>query len=300
MRWRAGFPSVSTVLHFVIFDQSIPASSSSVVLTSMRRASRSTCSGLRSRCSMMAAASSMVDWLARMTRRSPVAFAVTSLLSTSSIDAHLLGVRVLEIEHPGDQAGRGGEAVCTRHQDGIAHAFVAQPRGADHQVERLVEGRVAQVDRDLAPVDFRAGHDVETAAVREDLITLSYAASVTWTLTDGDGSKTVYGRVTDSLGNPSTIVSDTIRLDTKAEISSFDFDGSDTCAPGDAIVFRMNTGEALGTAEVEIPRAGDRRTLRDDGVAPDQTGRRRHLYASVHRADVPAVHRGGDRGPLPG
>lgn len=103
-----------------------------------------------------------------------------------------------------------------------------------------------------------------------DAVSLNYATTVSWTLPEGDGEKTVYARITDALGNPSQIVSDSIRLDTRAEIASFDFDGSDVRAPGDAIVFRLNAGEPLGSAEVEIPRGGARRPLRDDGISPDQ------------------------------
>jgi fibronectin type 3 domain-containing protein len=104
-----------------------------------------------------------------------------------------------------------------------------------------------------------------------DAVSLNYATTVSWTLPEGDGEKTVYARITDGLGNPSQIISDTIRLDTRAEIVSFDFEGAEVRTPGDAIVFRMDTREPLGSAEVEIPRGGTRRELRDDGVSPDQS-----------------------------
>jgi hypothetical protein len=148
----------------------------------------------------------------------------------------------------------------------VSPALLALTLGDGKEVTRAREVAVG--------ISAPSGASTVTLGETPDLsdgITLSYSGSLTWTLTDRDGSKTVYGRVTDALGNPSEIVSDTIRLDTRAEISSFDFEGSDTRVPGDAIIFRMNAGEALGTAEAEIPRGGDRRALRDDGVAPDQT-----------------------------
>ncbi len=42
----------------------------------------------------------------------------------------------------------------------------------------------------------------------------SFAASLAWTLTDGDGPKTVYAAFRDAAGNPSQVSSDSIALDT--------------------------------------------------------------------------------------
>ena len=42
----------------------------------------------------------------------------------------------------------------------------------------------------------------------------SFAASLAWTLTDGDGPKTVYAAFRDAAGNPSEVSSDSIALDT--------------------------------------------------------------------------------------
>jgi hypothetical protein len=139
----------------------------------------------------------------------------------------------------------------------------------------IQEGKAVTRSREvIVGISVPGGASTVTLGEQPDLgdgITRSYAASMTWTLSDGDGSKTVYGRISDALGNPSEIVSGTIRLDTKAEIISLDYDGSDTRAPGDAIIFRMRAGEPFGTAELEIPRDGSLRVMRDDGLAPDQT-----------------------------
>jgi fibronectin type 3 domain-containing protein len=100
-------------------------------------------------------------------------------------------------------------------------------------------------------------------------ITETYLSTLSYLLETGDGEKVLYARFTDVEGNPSEVVSDGIRLDTAAEISFFDFDGGEVRAPGDAIVFTLDAGEAGGSASVEITSGGPRRTLRDDGIDPD-------------------------------
>lgn len=102
-----------------------------------------------------------------------------------------------------------------------------------------------------------------------DAVVLSFSGSVPWVLPDGDGIHTVFARFADGAGNLSAIHSDAIRLDTKAEILSFTYEGAETRQPGDEIVFRLDAGESPGTAQAEIPRGGRRWTMRDDGIAPD-------------------------------
>ena len=48
----------------------------------------------------------------------------------------------------------------------------------------------------------------------------TYATSKTWTLSSGDGTKTVYAKFKDTAGNWSTAYSDTITLDTTAPDTS--------------------------------------------------------------------------------
>ncbi|MBM3285745.1 MAG: fibronectin type III domain-containing protein [Candidatus Eisenbacteria bacterium] len=98
---------------------------------------------------------------------------------------------------------------------------------------------------------------------------VGFASRLAWTLEEGDGDKRVYARFTDADGNPSEIVGDAIRLDTRAEISDFSFSGSESRSPGEIVVFTLVAGETGGQAEVEITRGGPRRAMRDDGSAPD-------------------------------
>jgi hypothetical protein len=56
----------------------------------------------------------------------------------------------------------------------------------------------------------------------------AYATSKAWTLTGGDGTKTVYVQYSDNAGNISTSYSDTILLDTTAPTGSIVINGGDT------------------------------------------------------------------------
>lgn len=118
-----------------------------------------------------------------------------------------------------------------------------------------------------------------------DGATLPFSPTVTWTLPDGDGDKTVHARFLDIAGNPSTDLTDGIRLDTKAEIAAFDFSGSNVRVPGDIIVFTLDAGERSGSARVAIGQGGPTRTLYDDGTAPDvEAGD--GIYTVAYQADA--------------
>lgn len=140
----------------------------------------------------------------------------------------------------------------------------------------IEEGRAATRSREVflfltAPGGTSAVM-VSSSPDMAEAVTRDYQTVVGWTLPDGDGEKTVYARFVDGEGNHSEIVSDSISLDTRAEIIDFYFEGSDTREPGDVIIFRMVTGEAGGTANVQLGSGGPWRLLRDDGVDPDLTG----------------------------
>lgn len=95
-----------------------------------------------------------------------------------------------------------------------------------------------------------------------------YTPTRNWELTPGDGLKTVYAELIDALGNVSRVVSDTIILDTTAEIRSVSFNPSET-SPGSTVHFRLDTGEVRGTAQVEIDGGTLLVRLRDDGQEGD-------------------------------
>ncbi len=95
------------------------------------------------------------------------------------------------------------------------------------------------------------------------------AGSVQWTLSPGDGEKTVYAwfRLTD--GSGTLPVFDTIHLDTNVAIQSFTFDGGTVRQPGDTIRFRLVAGEPNGNATVTLEGVFDAVPLFDDGTNGD-------------------------------
>jgi fibronectin type 3 domain-containing protein len=93
--------------------------------------------------------------------------------------------------------------------------------------------------------------------------------SASWTLSPGDGTKTVYARFRLSDGSESLPVSDSIELDTRAVIESFDFDGSNVRSPGDAVHFRLRSDEPHGTATATVAGVFSASPLYDDGTNGD-------------------------------
>lgn len=96
-----------------------------------------------------------------------------------------------------------------------------------------------------------------------------FAATVTWTLSLGDGEKTVYARYRLADGTESVTSFDEITLDTHALIRAVSFDGSNVRAPGDVVHFRVETGEAEGEATIEVPSFFTATPLFDDGTNGD-------------------------------
>ncbi|MCK4304699.1 MAG: hypothetical protein KAY24_10720 [Candidatus Eisenbacteria sp.] len=94
--------------------------------------------------------------------------------------------------------------------------------------------------------------------------------SVPWTLSPGDGSKTVYAIFRLYGGLESTSVFDTIELDTKATIQSLEFDGSSIRRPGETIHLRLVAGEPHGAATVTVADLFAAAELFDDGSNGDQ------------------------------
>ncbi len=106
--------------------------------------------------------------------------------------------------------------------------------------------------------------DLESEAVRP------FSSVLNWTVTPGDGNKTVYAQFFDAEGNASPVVSDQINLDTRAEIVSVTFSPTDV-VPGQTLSIRLDADEAFGTATVELGENGRQVTLRDDGTSGDAT-----------------------------
>ena len=97
-----------------------------------------------------------------------------------------------------------------------------------------------------------------------------YQSSKSWSLEAGDGEKTVYVRFRDSADNESSIVSDTIELDTRAVIESVTEDsGGEDLSTGDVIHFTLTSGELYGDAAVDLGSVVPGIALYDDGTGGD-------------------------------
>ncbi|MCX6035203.1 MAG: C39 family peptidase [Chloroflexi bacterium] len=85
----------------------------------------------------------------------------------------------------------------------------------------------------------------------------SYATNKSWTLSSGDGSKTVYVRYQDNAGNISTPATDTITLDTVAPAGSVVIDGSATYAASTGVNLTLSATDATsGIAQMSFSNNG--------------------------------------------
>lgn len=100
--------------------------------------------------------------------------------------------------------------------------------------------------------------------------TVPFSAARAWELLPGDGEKIVYVRFLDLLGNPSSVISDTIELDTRAEIRSVAFSPT-TLAPGQTLHVELDAGESNGRASIQLGSDARVLELRDDGLGGDST-----------------------------
>ena len=102
-----------------------------------------------------------------------------------------------------------------------------------------------------------------------DAVPIAYNASRTWTLSAGDGPKTLYAVFRTSEGTQSEVVSDDITLDRQAVIHSVDYVGDDVRNPGDEIHFILDAGEPDGEAHVTVTGIWTNLVLFDDGTNGD-------------------------------
>ena len=106
-----------------------------------------------------------------------------------------------------------------------------------------------------------------------DALVQSFTANTMFELSEGDGNKIVYARITYADGLVSDgMVSDDIELDTEATIDSVTFSPTgQVLMAGDTISFFLDAhGELGGTATVSIPGTPNI-DLYDDGTTPDVT-----------------------------
>ncbi|MEW6413420.1 MAG: fibronectin type III domain-containing protein [Candidatus Zixiibacteriota bacterium] len=101
---------------------------------------------------------------------------------------------------------------------------------------------------------------------------VAFAPERTYTLSEGDGAKTVYARLVYADGSESSeVLSDDIILDTRAEISSvFYAPTGSVFSAGQTITFGLDAGELSGRATVSFTGVSGLR-LYDDGTDGDDT-----------------------------
>lgn len=140
---------------------------------------------------------------------------------------------------------------------------IAINQGAEHTATRSVSiSTSASAGTEL--MQFSENADMSGASW------IPYSTTGNWQLSEGDGAKTVYARFRDATDSESSIVSDSITLDTWAVISSVTEDsGGETLAPGDVLHLTIDAGETGGEATVEIEDVAPLIELYDDGTAGD-------------------------------
>jgi len=77
-----------------------------------------------------------------------------------------------------------------------------------------------------------------------------YATSKSWTLTSGDGTKTVYVKFKDSAGNVSSVYSDSIILDTTPPIGSIVINGDATYTTSTSVTLTLSASDANGVSQM--------------------------------------------------
>jgi hypothetical protein len=84
----------------------------------------------------------------------------------------------------------------------------------------------------------------------------SYSTIASWTLTSGDGAKTVYGKFKDPAGNVSSVVSDTINLDTTVA-TDYGVTVNDGALFTNQVTVTLKIGAKPGTAQMQVSNEGD-------------------------------------------
>ena len=155
-------------------------------------------------------------------------------------------------------------------------------------------------NRTSVQVQFTVSNSASNVQISEDstfadAIYEQFSGQRNFTLSDGDGTKTVYARLLFNNGaSNSELLQDTIVLDTKARIDSVFFQSPTTLfRPADTIIFGMYATELNGTARVSFTGSGNI-DLVDDGSGFDTVANDGNYYGwyvvpnntNVHNATV--------------
>jgi formylglycine-generating enzyme required for sulfatase activity len=98
--------------------------------------------------------------------------------------------------------------------------------------------------------EMRIGNSSDFSSVNWE----SYTPSKSWTLTSGDGTKMVYVQFRDSAGNESSVVSESIVVDTQAPSGSISINGGASHTSDSSVTLNLS---ASGAAEMRISNSSD-------------------------------------------
>ncbi len=155
--------------------------------------------------------------------------------------------------------GRASEPVPVT----VGHASITISSDAEFTNSRSVR---VQINTSVTALQVLLSEDAGFA----DADFVAYAAERTFTLSEGDGTKTVFARLVFADGSESgEVLSDEIILDTRAQINSVFYSPSGIVfEAGETITFGLDAGELSGRASVSFTGVSGLR-LYDDGVGGD-------------------------------
>ncbi len=167
--------------------------------------------------------------------------AVASYEDTNLVPGRAYTYTVAAVGANGTESARSGAFVVTPGTYGM-----------------VIDDRAEYTSGRTVTLVFTAPGDVTSIRIGNDSLLTGaffevFQPSRAWTLTDGDGSKTVYARFRTSGGVVSGLYEASIILDTGARIVSLneDSDGK-ILTPGDTLRITMDTGEGGGSAAVTV------------------------------------------------
>lgn len=164
----------------------------------------------------------------------------------------------------------------------------------------VIENNREFTNRTAVQVQFTISNSASNVQISEDstfvdVVYEPFSGQRSFTLSDGDGVKTIYARLLFNNGaTNSVLLQDSILLDTKARIDSvFFLSPGSLFRPADTIVFGMFASELSGTARVSFTGSGTI-DLVDDGSAFDPVADDGNYYgwyrvpnnSNVHNATV--------------
>jgi hypothetical protein len=127
----------------------------------------------------------------------------------------------------------------------------------------IAGGAAWTIDRNvgltLSATDTRSG--VKDVRISQDGVNfgpwLTYSTLIDWELPAGDGTRVVYAQFRDAAGNVSSVVSDTIGVDTRPPTGTVTISGGASASPTAAVTLALSATDALnGVAQMRLSNDG--------------------------------------------